>query len=137
MIIETAFSLDDQVYKIWRIREKYYETCAFCGGTNEIVGADGSKKSCPECRFSEHHGYKGKKIEYRDLAWKVTGTVTVGQVRIQVDKKETEESYMCRETGIGSGTIHYKDTLYKTREEAQAECDKRNEEDKIKGETNG
>ena len=35
-------------------------------------------------------------------------------------------SYMCYETGIGSGTIHYEGSLYPTLEEAQAECENRN-----------
>ena len=36
---------------------------------------------------------------------------------------------MCEETGIGSGSIHYGNRLFLTIEDAQVECDRRNEEE--------
>jgi hypothetical protein len=56
----------------------------------------------------------------------VTGELTVGLVEYRFSKKETREAYMCAETGVGGGTIHYVETLYPTKKEAQAECDRRN-----------
>jgi len=41
-----------------------------------------------------------------------------------------EEKYMCKETGVGSGTVHDGSTLWPSKEEAQAECDRRNKEGK-------
>jgi len=35
---------------------------------------------------------------------------------------------MCKETGIGSGSVHKVNYLWPTKEEAQKECDRRNKE---------
>jgi len=46
-------------------------------------------------------------------------TLTIGCVRIETDRRPDERvSYMCKETGIGSGTIHYEKKLFRTYEEA-------------------
>ncbi|KKM60599.1 hypothetical protein LCGC14_1540170 [marine sediment metagenome] len=43
-------------------------------------------------------------------------------------QKEYKESYMCNETGVGSGSAWHLDRLFATPEEAQAEAERRNEE---------
>jgi hypothetical protein len=42
-------------------------------------------------------------------------------------QKYREEQYMAIETGIGSGSVYSVEDLFPTLEEAQVECDKRNE----------
>ena len=42
-------------------------------------------------------------------------------------KKGEEERYMCVETGVGSGSVWYPESMFRTSEEAQTECDKINE----------
>jgi len=42
-----------------------------------------------------------------------------------------EESYMCRETGVHSGSVYYIRNLLPSKESAQIECDQRNEELRI------
>ena len=132
MNIETKYSLGDKVWKINREMPRVWEPCTFCEGreteasafatATEITGSDGSKRRCPECRGDGGH-YKREKLE-----WLVTGELTVGLVEYRHSPEETKEAYMCAETGIGGGTIHYVDTLYPTKKEAQAECDRRNSE---------
>lgn len=44
--------------------------------------------------------------------------LTIGSVRIDT-AADKPVSYMCIETGIGSGTVHYEETLFATKEEAE------------------
>ena len=66
----------------------------------------------------------------------VIGPMTIGQVRVSITDspgvdgeeifsnfmpmKETEEQYMCIETGIGTGTLYSAEMMFSTKEEAQA-----------------
>ena len=132
MNIETKYSIGDKVWKINQAMPKVWLPCTFCEGhekpqsaladPTEIVGLDGNKRRCPECIGLGGHHARHK------LAWAVVDELTIGQVGYRSSSKETEESYMCVETGVGGGTIHYVDTLYPTKKEAQAECDRRNKE---------
>lgn len=44
--------------------------------------------------------------------------LTIGSVRTNTEDKQHPISYMCKETGVGSGTIHYEEDLHSTRIEA-------------------
>lgn len=79
---------------------------------------------------------------YRMGHWEVRGPMTVGQVRVAITdspgregeeifdnympKNERTESYMCVETGIGTGQVHYADRLFHTRSEAEEAAQTRN-----------
>ena len=134
MKIETKYSLGDGVWKIIQNKPKVWIPCSFCGGSKtlisqfadktEVVGLDGSKKRCPDC-----YGIGGSH-EYLELAWMVKESLIIGQVRFEaskdIDKILTEEeSYMEDSRG---GYVHYVDTLWPSKKEAQAECDRRNKE---------
>ena len=129
MNIETKYSLGDKVWKINREMPRVWRPCAFCGGTEkyrgelapstEVTGMDGSKRCCPKC-----HG-RGGGWDYLELAWNVGETLYIGQVRFEASDDGEKESYMEDARG---GYVHYVDTLYPTKKEAQAECDRRNDE---------
>lgn len=129
MNIETKYSLGDRVWKINQNKPKVWVPCAFCGGTEkyrgelapstEVTGVDGSKRRCPNCQG------RGGHHEYLALEWRPTVTLIIGQVRYEVSVDKREESYMEDARG---GYVHYVDTLYPTKKEAQAECDRRNGE---------
>ena len=139
MKIETKYNFGDVLYTIHRGSKTEWMPCDFCGETGRISGVNGDTKPCPEC-----YGRRGENKHVR-LEWKVEGdTLTVGLVEVRITNKYTdgedsdasnfghqehkrEEWYMCYETGIGSGTNHPVESLFPTIEEAQAECDKRNE----------
>ena len=139
MRIDTKFEVDQQVCKIRNRREEKWIPCAFCKGTGGVVGADGTRGNCPKC-----YGAKGC-AEFLPTKWQIDEVLTVGEVRVEVrgEHKSIEDSrcsnygsqsakrveaYMCRETGIGTGTLHSVEDLFATEEEAQAECDRRNAE---------
>lgn len=146
MQIPTKFELGQQVYRITRETVSEFEWCKFCDAEHttdilwrgQIRGADGSKKTCPEC-----WGHGGKKVNHQQ-EWQVYPTpLTLGQVEVKYRKAYhaptpsefsnygsqealTEERYMAYETGIGSGSLWSADMLFATIEEAQAECDRLN-----------
>ena len=133
MNIETKYGLGDQVWLVRRNKPKTWVRCTFCDGYEKqqanlapnttITGGDGSTKTCPSC-----HGRGGGNV-YLELAWCVATTLTLGMVRVRKSSSEYDEEYMAHETGIGSGSIYNVENLYPTKEEAQAECDRRNKEE--------
>lgn len=135
MKIETKFGLGDKVYKIGYDRKEEMVDCPVCGGTGQLDGKDGSKHGCPKC-FGNGHGFvcRGKK-------WQILQQLTLGQVTVTIRKSQgmpgsmfdnyksqKTERYMAEETGIGSGSFYYSKDLFFSKEEAQAECDRRNTE---------
>ena len=139
MKLTTKFDHNDVVYSIYHNRPQHFVLCSFCGGEGRIVGADGSETNCPMC-----YGHKGEQVYDEHPKWMVRPEgLTVGHVRVEItfkhkassmfsnygsQKYEYEERYMMYETGIGSGTLHNADNLFASVEEAQAECDRRNDE---------
>jgi hypothetical protein len=139
MKIDTKYSFEDVVWKIGYECPAVSVPCGFCGAKGRVTGADGKSRMCPEC-----YGRCGH-TEHRPQEWLVKGQLTIGQVGVKItgeykadqdsmfdnygsQKYERKEEYMCRETGIRSGSIHYVETLWPTKEEAQAECDRLNAE---------
>ena len=139
MKFESKFNFWDRPFKITKTSERIFEPCTFCKGSGKIIGADNTKRTCPEC-----YGRAGNH-KFVNKGWRVNGQVTVGEIRIRhrcksnghdpesifdnygPQEEEYEEEYMCPETGIGSGTIHKTETLWLTEEEAQWKCDRLNE----------
>jgi len=125
MNIKTKFDLGDTLYCITTKREEYYEDCPFCGGTGKIVGKDGAKRYCPEC----YNRHSGKIRKYNQLAWAISGSIVVRQISVRIDaEKYREEQYMSWLRSSGGGMLWPVEKLFMTKEEAQAECDKRNKE---------
>jgi len=141
MKIETKYSCGDNVFTIESRQEQRSTTCSFCGGERYIFGKDDERKLCPEC-------YGRPQYEYLPRKYMVgISQCTVGKVKFEfTDSKgiegevfdnykaqsKTEENYMLVETGIGSGRVWPVNFLHSTIEEAQAECDKLNVEQKEK-----
>lgn len=143
MNIQTKYNFGDKPWEINTEPEKSWKMCPFCSGEGNIAGQDGSSETCPKC-----YGHKGKWI-FESTGWRVAGQLTIGEVKITIRAKDPvgvpgheafsnygpqeakyEEVYMCKETGIGSGSLHDVSTLWPTEEEAEVECKRRNEEDK-------
>ena len=140
MKIETKFDLGQPVILIRNEREKVWITCAACKGVGKVTLGDGKQHSCPKC-----YGHRGKN-EWLPTKWLVTQALTIGEIqyRERMEWREgddsefanyrhqdakVEERYMCRETGIGTGSCWSAEDMFATREEAEAECLRRNEAD--------
>lgn len=57
-----------------------------------------------------------------DDAWHVGRALTVGSVNIESEG----ERLMCHETGVGSGSVYSAEHYFRSSDDAQAECDRRN-----------
>jgi len=75
--------------------------------------------NCPRCSG-------GGKVKSETRVGKVQ-LLTIGSVRIDTaaTREDGPVSYMCVETGVGSGSIWYEGRLFGTSEEAQADADAR------------
>lgn len=122
MIIETKYNIGDTVWQILKEQDRVFEPCGACDGTGRVQLTDGIRYSCPAC--------KGNKGSYTFVGrkWLVKSRLTIGQIRVHVGGEE-EERYMMHETGINSGTLYNGATLFGSEESAQAECDRRNNDD--------
>jgi hypothetical protein len=127
MKIETRFDLGQTV---WAIRHQgVYRiiACEVCGKTGKItIGTE--EFVCPKCNGKSAHPIWSGEKHY------VSCHGIVGQVApVYVDtrfcdyaKEPIQHNYMIDSTGVGSGQVWRENELFASREEAQAECDKRN-----------
>lgn len=127
MIIETKYSLNDNVYYISNNYEEKWISCSACGGSGIVILLDNEEHKCPECYGS------GGKTKWLPKKWAIEDSGTIGLIRAEVTKGEKQKyQYMLNETGIGSGRLHYEDRLFISKEEAQKECDLRNDNNRSK-----
>ena len=140
MVIETKYSPGERIVTIMRFVSSTSRQCDDCNGRGTIALRLGPGV-CPTC-----HGTRF--IRHQDPpCWRVGKRLTIGQARVEItNSPDVEtifdndyqprsgrcESYMCVETGIGSGQTYSVDLLWPTEAEAQGECDRRNA---VEGET--
>lgn len=118
--IETKFSIGDVVYKAWTTTVTKQHPCPDCKGVRKwmAVSPAGAEYEfdCPRCssRYQNDHDLSLSYTEFEPC----THRLTIGSVRVDTSSKDRPVEYMCRETGIGSGTIHDEADLFRTEEEA-------------------
>lgn len=124
--LTTKYSIGDVVWYATTTTERKQHPCPDCLGTREwkAIAPSGReyKFACPRCGG----GYSGNS----DTSLSYTASVgrasklTIGQVRAVVggdgNSWEKPASYMCRETGIGGGSVYDEDSLYPSEAEALA-----------------
>lgn len=99
-------------------------TCPDCLGTGRwkaiTPGGQEIDLRCPACE-----SYSGRRSTTRTVWLGRVQGLTIGAVRIDTTEREAgaQTSYMCEETGIGSGTIWRERDLFLTPVEAQAAAD--------------
>lgn len=122
MKIETKLSIGDVGYKVSKVCRDIHLTCKLCRGNGLVLirGAD-RKATCPDC-FGQGFSW-GEEKEHH-----VVESLGIGQVRVTVQAEIIDVSYMCHETGIGSGTVHKDKDFFVTRAEAAVECERRDAE---------
>lgn len=133
-VIETKFSVGDVVYHANTTTETRQHPCPDCLGSKawRAVSPAGGEFSvpCPRCGG----GYQSN----RALNLKYTHHVpaprrlTIGSVRVNTADNDYDggNSYMCLETGVGSGSVYREADLFATEEDArraaQAKADVQN-----------
>ena len=130
MELQSKFSLDDRVWTIKEESTKEWIRCTACPGwdnpvssfierTTVVLGND-EAYTCPECM-----GDGGRHV-FTDKRWVLGNLLTIGLVQVKVFGSDREETYMCKETGVGSGRVYYVHKLYATELLAQLDCDIKN-----------
>lgn len=136
-IIETKYSLGDKVYKPISTYTSRKIQCPDCVGKKEwLITFPSGEKINISCKTCESGNILTKissgfvdVFEHNPSVKKLT----IGQIRTEGDKI----SYMCNETGIGSGTLHYENTLFDSWDDAMEEAKKMaNEQTKNQMENN-
>jgi len=121
-VLEVKFSMGDRVYHASTIYSDSALECPDCLGTLKwIIKLPSGKDlecNCKTCQsgYGCSTGFVTQK-DYKPLV----RTLTIGQVGFE----NGQGRYMCEETGIGSGTLYYDDTLFSTYEEAKTEAEKK------------
>ena len=117
MKIESKFNIGDKVYHVSGACVEYPKVrveCDTCDTTGHIT-VKGKTYLCPECRGNYTEDYNNPKSYFPNP---FPTTLTIGQVRTITTKDKTEIRYMCKETGIGSGTLYEETRLFSTYDEA-------------------
>jgi hypothetical protein len=122
--IETKYSIGDVVYHGRNETVAVRTECPDCKGSREwaVTTPAGQTMTtgCPTCdALGGSRGF----IERYERSPKVE-TLTIGSVRFNSHEGDDcgQISYMCRETGVGSGSIWYESRLRATREEAEIDA---------------
>lgn len=109
--VTTRFGLGDVVFYLRHELVARHAACGACSGTGAILLPQTQRGyvGCPDCGGYAH---QGPLIDTVD-AYDITGPLTVGEVRVVVNNDGAlTESYMCVETGVGSGTVYKSDRLF-------------------------
>lgn len=117
-MIKPKFEVGEHVYSVRVGWTEKHVTCPDCLGKKEwtvsLPSGEVFQHDCQTCR----RGYfsTGQVSEWGDHAH--IDLVTIGSVRLDT-ADENPVSYMCVETGVGSGSIYYEKNMAKTRLEAE------------------
>ena len=127
MKFETEFNVGQKVWyvgKKWVVKNDAFE-CPVCRGTGYPLFAKNRK-----CDFSLHNGtYRCKDGMIKHYVYKCTPKlVEIADIFIRVDALRTECEYRITSTAHVFDEITDKD-LFLTKEECQAECDRRNNDE--------
>lgn len=119
--INTKFSVGDSVYHASTTTERKKHPCPDCLGTRKWLAKSPAGREyqfdCPRCA-SSYQNDRDLSIEYTVFTAAVHRR-TIGQVRAQ-SGPESQNEYMCHETGVGSGSVYREETLFATEAEALA-----------------
>ena len=118
------YKIGDKIFSASRLRQCKKVQCPDCLGRKiwSVTAPSGEtwETACGTCE----RGYMGSLGEVD--RWEVDDHIeqlTIGSV--QIDTANTPEEtvrYMCRETGIGSGSVYYEPRLHPTFDAAKAWC---------------
>ena len=121
-VIETKYSIGDVVYHASTTTERKQHPCPDCKGLRKwkaISPAGGEYTfACPRCSGS-YRANRDMSLDYSSSV-PVVRQYTIGSVRHDSNECDGRSSttYMCRETGIGSGSTYEEAKLFETEAEA-------------------
>lgn len=117
--LTTKFGIGDTVYWATTIIVQKQHPCPDCLDTKSwnAISPAGVEYTfpCPRCSAS-YMGNNDLSLKY-SVHEATCQKMTVGSVRVDTHD-DKPNSYMCRETGVGSGSVYYENDLFATEEEA-------------------
>lgn len=122
--LETKYNIGDVVYWATTVTEKRTRPCPDCAGTKKWKAASPAggeyEFACPRCA-SSYISNRDISLDYHAYR-PVASRLTIGSIQVNTatDSFNSGNRYMCRETGIGSGTVYREDDLFETEAEAIA-----------------
>lgn len=130
-VIETKFGIGDRVWVAGRTAEKRQHPCPDCLGSRKWEARSPAggvfEVACPRCGGG-YQSNRSLSLDYHAYV-PTAQQMTIGQVRAFAGTDD-ETEYMCRETGIGSGSLWRESVMFSSKDEAiaaaQAECDRLN-----------
>lgn len=121
--LTTKFDMGDAVWHAFTATETRQHPCPDCHDTHKwkAVSPAGSEFDvpCPRCA-SGYQSDQSLNLKYTVLAARAR-KLTIGQIKASTatgDDYDAGNSYMCLETGIGSGNIYREADLFSTEAEA-------------------
>ena len=131
MELKTKFNLSEKVVGISHYMKEIFIRCSTCDGIGRIIIKDKNFK-CSDC-YGE-----GVQKEYKTKEWNIandneeilSGYDNIIKIDIDITREETKIRYILgrKYSKSYSGTLWDENDLSKTTEEAEAECERRNEE---------
>lgn len=121
-ILETKYSVGDRVFHATTVTEKRTRPCPDCRGAKKwkALSPAGTEYefACPRCSAS-YFSQRDLSLEYHEYAPHAV-PLTIGSVRVNTadDAYDGGVSYMCIETGVGSGSVYREADLFPTKDEA-------------------
>lgn len=120
-ILRPKYSIGDVVYSPVTEKSAEYLTCPDCLGAGKwpikSPAGEDYELPCHRCKSNGFGSSSGKLEVYK--AKGLTRRLTIGSVRTDTAATPTERiSYMCIETGIGSGSIYYEHKLFSDEQSA-------------------
>lgn len=123
-MIEPRFEIGQQVWHV-RISTKTEQyPCPDCDGTKVwfalTAACEHLPVQCARCSLFSPLGNKLPSLAYFHKIMSVE-PLTIGAYQVRSDLDTNRQvSYMCRETGVGTGSVYYESDLYPTEQEAAA-----------------
>lgn len=119
--VDTKFGIGEVVYHASTVTIRKQHACPDCLGSKVWKGVSPAGKeyefACPRCA-SGYQSNRDCSLDYSEFEG-TTRRLTIGSIRTD-SNADRPVSYMCHETGVGSGSVYYEEDLYRTDDEAKA-----------------
>lgn len=122
--IVTKYSVGDVVYRAGVTTEGKRHACPDCKGTLKwkAISPAGTEYefACPRCTARYMHD-RDLSLDYSEYV-PLVSRLTIGSIQVNTAPGSYDHGnrYMCRETGVGSGSVYNEADLFPTEEEALA-----------------
>ena len=115
-----VFKVGDIVHYVRTKNVEKFLDCPDCLGAGEWTttspaGIDYSF-SCPRCSNRHHHDKH--RLGYYEITYSIK-KLTIGSIRIDTNDKKNPITYMCAESGVGSGSIYNEKDFHGTKGAAE------------------